>query len=284
MKLSCADFTFPLLPHDDALELIRMLGITGVDLGVFSAGSHLQSGQVVENPARAAVEINARLASHGLELADVFLQTGEHPALKAANSPDSSVRKEARMVFLKVLEFAAATGAEHMTGLPGVSFAEVENRDSLGRSAEEAAWRVAEARKAGIAYAVEPHAGSIAPTPQAAAELVRLAEGLTLTLDYGHFIYGGFSNEEIHPLLPLASHFHARGGAPKRLQVAMNENAIHFPEILRRLALFSYPGWICLEYVWGDWEGCNRTDNVSETVLLRDIVQGEISRIKREDV
>ncbi len=278
MKISCADFTFPLLPHDDALRLIRMLGIPGVDLGVFAGRSHLQPGWIVKNPSRAAVETRARLASHGLELADVFLQTGEHPALKAVNSPDSSVRQEARMVFLKTLEFAAAAGALHMTGLPGVSFAEVENQDSLKRSAEEAAWRVAEARKAGILYAVEPHVGSIASTPQAATELIRLAEGLTLTLDYGHFIYEGFSNEEIHSLLPLVSHFHARGGAPGRLQVAMDENAILFPEILRRLELLSYSGWICLEYVWVDWEGCNRTDNVSETILLRDLLCGASNR------
>jgi hypothetical protein len=27
---------------------------------------------------------------------------------------------------------------------------------------------------------------------------------------------------------------------------------------------------IALEYVWVDWEGCNRTDNISETILLRE--------------
>jgi hypothetical protein len=30
---------------------------------------------------------------------------------------------------------------------------------------------------------------------------------------------------------------------------------------------------MCLEYVWIDWEGCNRTDNISETIILRDFLR-----------
>jgi len=50
-------------------------------------------------------------------------------------------------------------------------------------------------------------------------------------------------------------------------------NTIDFPEIARRFEASGYPGWICLEYVWADWEGCNRTDNISETILLRDVLR-----------
>jgi hypothetical protein len=53
----------------------------------------------------------------------------------------------------------------------------------------------------------------------------------------------------------------------------MKESGIPFPAIHDALQLRNYPGWICLEYVWIDWEGCNRTDNVAETVLLRDILR-----------
>jgi len=276
MKLSCADFTFPLLPHEDVFSLVRLLEIEGLDLGVFAGRSHLQPADIVGNPARAAADFTARFDDCGLLLADVFLQVGEHPGDQAANCPDPAVRARSREVFLKVLEFASEAGAGHMTGLPGVPFEGVPDSDGLQLAAEEARWRVDEAGKAGIIYSVEPHVGSIAPTPRAAADLVRMAGGLTLTLDYGHFIYAGFSNEDVHALLPFASHFHARGGAPKRLQSTMAENTIAFPEILRQFASGGYPGWICLEYVWVDWEGCNRTDNVSETVLLRDLLLGAL--------
>ena len=38
LKLACADFTFPLLPHDRVLDLIAMLGFEGVDIGLFEGG------------------------------------------------------------------------------------------------------------------------------------------------------------------------------------------------------------------------------------------------------
>jgi hypothetical protein len=52
----------------------------------------------------------------------------------------------------------------------------------------------------------------------------------------------------------------------------MKENEIPFPAIRDALQHLNYPGWICLEYVWIDWEGCNRKDNVAETILLRDLI------------
>jgi hypothetical protein len=52
----------------------------------------------------------------------------------------------------------------------------------------------------------------------------------------------------------------------------MKENEIPFPAIRDALQHLNYPGWICLECVWIDWEGCNRKDNVAETVLLRDLI------------
>ena len=40
-KLACADFTFPLLPHDKVLDLIAALELDGVDIGLFEGRSHL---------------------------------------------------------------------------------------------------------------------------------------------------------------------------------------------------------------------------------------------------
>ena len=41
LKLACADFTFPLLSHENALQLIAMLEFKGVDIGLFEERSHL---------------------------------------------------------------------------------------------------------------------------------------------------------------------------------------------------------------------------------------------------
>ncbi len=270
IPLSCSDFTFPLLPHHAACQLIRLLGLKGVDLGVFHQRSHLQPDSLRGRETAAAKELTARLADLDLHVSDIFIQTGANHQERAANSPDSRERRAGHEMFLSALEFAVACGSRHITGLPGMPFPGVHNADGLKRAAEESSRRAAAAKQAGLVYGIEAHVGSIAPTPTAALELMQAGEGLSLTLDYGHFVYAGHSNDEIHPLLDHASHFHARGATSRQLQAPMRENTIDFSFITRSLEGRNYPGWICLEYVWIDWEGCNRADNVSETILLRD--------------
>ena len=273
-QFSCADFTFPLLPHDKVLALLRLLEIEGVDLGIFVDRSHVQPKDIVGNVPAAVNKMRASLAANGLVASDVFLQTGAEPAVNAANHPNAAVRNANREMFQRVLEFCAGLDCKHLTGLPGVWHAGEDKPADWQRAVEESRWRSETARAAGVTYAIEPHVGSMLPDPESALHFVRDCAGLTLTLDYGHFIYQGMSNESIHPLVPHASHFHARGGAKGQLQSTMKENVIDFTEILRRLHATCYGGWICLEYVWVDWEGCNRTDNISETLLLRDELRG----------
>jgi sugar phosphate isomerase/epimerase len=273
-RLSCADFTFPLLPHDKVLALLHLLEIEGVDLGIFVDRSHIQPKDIVGNVAAAVKGMRASLDAHELVASDVFLQTGAEPQVCAANNPSAIIRNANREMFQRVLEFCVGLDCKHLTGLPGVWHAGEDTSADWQRAVEEAHWRSDTARAAGVTYAIEPHVGSMLPDPESALRFVRDCAGLTLTLDYGHFIYQGMSNESVHPLVPHASHFHARGGASGQLQSTMKENVIDFPEILRRLREANYSGWICLEYVWVDWEGCNRTDNVSESLLLRDQLRG----------
>lgn len=279
MNFSCADFTFPLLPHDKVLQLIKLLGINAVDLGFFSGRSHLQPEHVFGNVAGAAKKFSARLNELGLDLADVFLQTSESPAHLPANHPDPIVRKKTRELMKIAIEFTVNAGCQHITGLPGVSHPGVSDGDSRLRAAEESSWRAEEAAKAGLVYSIEPHVGSICWSAETTLEFLRQSQNVTLTLDYGHFIYQGLSNESVHPLLSHASHFHARGGAPGQLQSTMKDNAIDFAAIIRELKRLNYRGYICLEYVWVDWEGCNRTDNVAETILLRENLAEELREL-----
>ena len=97
--------------------------------------------------------------------------------------------------------------------------------------------------------------------------------GLTLTLDYTHFTRDGRPDSEVEPLIPLASHFHARCARPRRLQSSFKENAIDYGRILDVMAEVGYPGFVGVEYVWIDWEHCNEVDNLSETILLRDHIR-----------
>ena len=86
-RLACADFTFPLLPHDRVLQLIAMLEFSGVDIGLFEGRSHLwPSHEFAELPA-AAHRLKTTSTRHGLAAADVFLRFAPISNLMPSTSP-----------------------------------------------------------------------------------------------------------------------------------------------------------------------------------------------------
>ena len=64
--LACADFAFPLLPHDKVLDLIAMLEFDGVDIGLFEGRSHLWPSKVFVSPVRSGKQLGRKLADRGL--------------------------------------------------------------------------------------------------------------------------------------------------------------------------------------------------------------------------
>ena len=74
-KLACADFTFPLLPHDRVLDLIAMLEFDGVDIGLFEGRSHLWPSKVFSSPANSGKALGRQLADREIDMS---------PRIKAA--------------------------------------------------------------------------------------------------------------------------------------------------------------------------------------------------------
>jgi sugar phosphate isomerase/epimerase len=278
-KFSCADFTFPVLERPAALRLIKLLGFDYVDIGLFARSTHFSPTDLYSSPRSYTERILNDLDTAGLRTSDVFVQIGVDPSECAANDPSAAVRFENADVFKRTFEFAIALGSKHLTGLPGVFHDGVSRDHDLGLAMEVAAWRAAECASAGIGYAIEPHVGSICGDIASTQAFLSTVKGLTLTLDYGHFIMTGECSTDVHALLPFASHVHVRGGALDRLQTSVDENTIDFPGMLAGLQQVEYKGFLALEYVWIDWKGCNRTDNVSETVLLRRALESTISEM-----
>ena len=278
-KFACADFTFPLLSHAHALDLIANLGFQGVDIGLFEQRSHLWPSREFTQPRASARRLKRALADRGLVAADIFLQMRPDFTSFAINQPAASRRRKARDWFLRTLEYAAAVGSRHVTTLPGVVFAEEGRAASLARSAEELAWRVEQSRAAGLVFGTEAHVGSIVPTPETAADLVRRVPGLTLTLDYTHFTRAGIPDRRVEPLVRHASHVHMRGACRGRLQCNFRQNTIDFPRMLAAMERAGYRGWIGVEYIWIDWEHCNESDNVSETIQLRDLLRATAAKL-----
>ena len=122
IQFSCADFTFPLLPHKKALALIRMLNFNYADIGFFQGRSHIQPADVFADIKSAALSLQEDLSRNNLKVADLFLQLASDFFSRSVNNPESKVRKEVREDFRRTLEFAKNIGASHVTILPGFIF------------------------------------------------------------------------------------------------------------------------------------------------------------------
>jgi len=103
--------------------------------------------------------------------------------------------------------------------------------------------------------------------------MVRGVPGLTLTLDYTHFTRIGLPDDDIEPLVRYATHFHVRGARKDRLQAPFKDNVIDYGRVLEAMRASRYAGYLGIEYVWIDWEHCNESDNLSETILFRDFLR-----------
>lgn len=275
--LACADFTFPLLPHGKVLDLVAMLELDGIDIGLFEDRSHLQPSGELDRPEARGKRLGEELRARDLACADVFLQCALDFVAFAINHPDVDRRRHVRDLFDRTLDYALAAGSHHVTTLPGVLHEGESEADSRARAHDELAWRVERCGEVGIAFGVEAHVGSLAPDPASAAALVSSVPGLKLTLDYTHFTRAGLPDSDVEPLVEHANHFHLRGAAPGRLQTSLAANTIDYGRVLDRMRETGYPGYVGIEYTWTEWERCNETDNLSETILWRDFVRARVA-------
>lgn len=279
IRLGCADNTFRLLqPWESAVELIRLLGLDAVDVCLMGNRSHLRPEDVRADIPGCARRIREGLGASGLELSDLFCIPWTDFERFAPNHPDPAERERSRALFRDMLELAGQAGAPGMTMLPGVDWPDETHESSFQRSVEELAWRAEQARAAGVRFSIEPHLGSVAQAPEEAARLYRETQGaVELTLDYSHFVYQGYDESEIEPLLSHARHVHARGSRHKRMQAALKDSIVDFERMVAAAREAGYEGDIGLEYLWIDWEHLNECDTVSETILLRDRLHAAIA-------
>jgi sugar phosphate isomerase/epimerase len=269
IPISCADYAFPLLAREQRFALLRLLGFEYVDLGLFERSDGLRPGQLLAEPRKFGRQLRRDLIHAGLRASDVFLQTGLTPEDSSVNDPSLIVRSQNRKAFILTLELCAELECAHLTGLAGVLHKDVGEKDSRELAEEEIRWRQRVASSSGICYAIKPHVDSVCSSVDQTRALLDAIPGLTLTLDYGHFVFQEMNSRQVHTLLPDASHVHMRGAAPHRLQVPVNESEIDFKGIIRRLYKNRYRGFLAITYLREAWKGCDHTDNVSETILLR---------------
>ena len=271
-KFACGDFAFPLLKHENVLQLIAMMDFDAVDIGLLEGRSHLQPSHEFEHVDKNAKRLLESIHKNGLVAGDVFLQCDTDFAVYAVNQTDGKKREFARNWYLKTLEYANYLECHHVTILPGVEISG-DYQSDFDRAVDELSWRVEKAKEYNITLGVEAHVGSLVQQPKQAAELIKKTKGLTLTLDYTHFGRLGVPESEYGTLMPFASHFHARNAAPGQVQTVAKENTIDYDKVVKSMIETKYSGIIAIEFFWFEWENGNRVDNVSETILLKKLIE-----------
>ena len=267
-RFSCTSFSFPLLRLPAVARLLSALEFRWIDLCIADGDRDVRAEDVEADAAAAASRDRTACETAGLSVVDVFCHLGRTAFDRPVNTPDAAQRRRNRARFSAYLTYADAVGAEGLTMSPGKRWAEPAD-GGFGLACEELAVYAGWAWERGLRCSVEPHLDSIAAEPDAAARLVESVPGLTLTVDYSHFVARGVDQTAVHPLLPLAGHVHLRQAAPGRLQAGEDEGVIDFGPVLDRLAGAGYRGALTLEYLWSPWQGMNRVDVVTETLLLR---------------
>lgn len=276
MKLACADDTFRLLrPHRAVLELVAALGVEGVDVFLAGNRSVVRPEEVRDNLAGAAAAIRTDVAAVGLAVSDVFVLPWTDLETMAPNHPDAAERKRSREFFRDMLDLAARLEAPGLTILPGIDWP--GDPGSFERAVDELGWRAEKARREGLRFSVEPHIGSVVPTPDLACRLAEGSPGVEITLDYSHFVRQGLAEQSADVLIPFTRHVHVRGASPRRVQESIRGNTLDFERIVGALDAGGYDGYLTLEYVWLRWEHCDECDNLAESIVLRDRLRAALA-------
>ncbi len=272
MKLSSVTFTWPLLPMDGAAAILSLLGFEYVDISGYTDAPFetITPWQISDDPDGAKAKVNAMQMEHGLQPADYFFSFGEGFRGSPVNHPDPHVRKRNRETFENVVSFCKDLGFSHITLLPGAIWNDLGPERSLELSAEGLSEIVAIGGEAGIPVGIEPHWESVVETIERTQRLLQMVNGLTLTLDYTHFIAQGVEQSEVDVLAPHASHFHARQGAPGHVQMGMDDGTLDYEQIMQVLKGAGYDGFLTLEHTYQEWKSCYKTENISETMRLAD--------------
>jgi sugar phosphate isomerase/epimerase len=274
MELTCTSFSFPKLSFEDACRAIALLGIPAVDLGAHAGGGHLEPDAIEARPAAVADRVKRALDAAGLRAADLFPTFGHGFRDRPVNHPDPAVRAANRGRFEAYVILCQAVGCPGITLLPGVPWDELGADGSFDLAVATLTEYAAIAGEAGLRLSVEPHLESVAEAPEQALLLAERTPGLRLTLDYSHFVAQGVPPERVHPLVPHAGHFHARQAAPGFLQTSKRLGTLDFADIVGRLRAAGYDGYLCVEYTWQEWRGCDNVDVISESIVLRDELRG----------
>lgn len=269
MKATCTSWSWSLLPFDTVAHIMSLLGFRAIDVGAFAGWAHFEPAALAADSRANARRVVAVAQQYGLALSDLIVTFGPGLAEHCVNSPEQAVRDANLETFKRLTDFCVAAAIPGITLCPGVEHKLLGRAASLEIASTELARLAGAGYEAGLRVSFEPHVESITESPEDTLKVIKRAPHLTLTLDYSHFVYQGYADADVEPLLPHVGHFHVRQAKPGQLQCRNNEGAIDFERVLTRLHETGYDGSVAFEYVWEQWMDNDRVDVLSENLLLR---------------
>lgn len=273
MQLAVHSFQFPLLPFEKVCEVISALEIPAVDIGALKGYAHLEPDEIESNPDAVVEKVRRAVGEQELRVSDFFPSFGTGFGERPVNDPDSSTHRANLKRFQVYVDVAQKIGSPGITLLPGIVFPEMGVERSLDLAAGSFQEFLPIAEEAGLRLSFEAHIGGLLETPEDVLTFLDEVPGLTVTLDYSHFVAKDIPVERVHPLLARAGHFHFRQTKPGQVQVGAREGVLDPVDIALRLQASGYDGYFTIEYTWQDWENCKNVDTISETILVRDQIR-----------
>jgi sugar phosphate isomerase/epimerase len=251
------------------VRIMSIIGFKAIDIGAFTGWANFDAADLAARDNKIATDLKRIKAEHGMTYTDLIVSFNGDLAKHALNDPDPAVRDATLETVKGLCAFCRNVGVPGITLLPGVMQPALGRDGSLEVAIEQFARHVAVARDHGLRMSFEPHVDSITEKPNDALRVVEQVDGLTFTLDYSHFAYQGYSDDDVEPLLPHTGHFHVRQASKGQCQCRTSEGSIDFPRALRRLKEMNYAGYVAFEYVWEQWMDNDRVDVICETLQLK---------------
>lgn len=244
-RIAGCSFIYPNKPLEEGIRQAAELGFRTVDVGVGGANGHLSPRAAAQEPEAMASDARRAAERHGVRLNECFTLNFGRPI----NDPDPEPRAETRRLFTGFAAFAKEAGCRSILLLPGPIHAQLGPQRSLDLAVEGLTPLADAAASHGVALHVETDCDSCAASPAAAEELCVRVPGISLTLDYSHFIFHGHAQQEVERLHRYAGHLHVRQASRGRIVDSVEKGTIDYGRVLRGLEQAGYRGLFCVEYL-----------------------------------
>ena len=218
MYVAASTECFPDLPLADVIERLIDLEYTSVELDIHENGGHLKPSQIAADPDTAfAVCRQLRRLTPVAMSVDIDAEEDEyyrqfHAVCKLANS----------------VKVVALTVPSSELGTP--FNAEVERLRKL----------VTIATTEGVLVGVKTETGRISEDPDTTLVLCNNVNGLGITLDPSHFIFGPSKDDDYEKLMPLVYHVHLRDTTKESLQVRVGQGNVEYGRLVAQLNKVKY--------------------------------------------